>query len=220
MKTVLASVFSAVIAGLILFFAQNWWSDSQSSNKQSIRFDQIASINLSRSDLKDIFDKSNEYQDTTLSIYRGKNIGQEDISDRSFSGPISGVIKYGSIIYPNSNPKNADISFDGKVLSVKYKLLPYNSEHTFWVASYAPSSEIEFSNDAKGAHVFGLSDKINEENPFPWKFFGGIALIAVAFIVGVGTGASWVTGELKKRGVDADAVMKQSITPPSTNLDP
>lgn len=213
MKTISASVLSAVIAGLVLFFAQNWWSESQNASKQTLRFDQISSIELTKDQLQNLLKKSNGIQNTSIGIYKAKNIGKDDIADSSFSGSIPDAIDYGSIKYPNGNPKSADISFDGKAISIKYHLLPSNNEHTFWVASYAPSAEINFSNDTKGIHVMSLSDKIDAENPFPWGFLGALALLVILFLIGIGVGSAWITSELKKRGVDADAIMKQPIAP-------
>ncbi|MEP7222889.1 MAG: hypothetical protein ABI673_09520 [Novosphingobium sp.] len=79
---------------------------------------------------------------------------------------------------------------------------------------------IDFSNDVKGTHVFTESDKTDEEFPFPWGFVGALAAIAISFLVGIGVGASWISGELKKRGIDADALMKQTVPlpkPPETS---
>ncbi|MEP7222888.1 MAG: hypothetical protein ABI673_09515 [Novosphingobium sp.] len=129
MKTVLASVFSAVVAGLVLFLAQNWWADNQNAGKQKIRFDKISSFELTKDQLNDLTKKLDGFRNATITIYDSKNIGREDIADSSFSGPISDAIGFASINYPNGNPKNADINFDGKVLSVKYKLLPRCRAH-------------------------------------------------------------------------------------------
>ena len=76
MKTILASVISAVVAGLVLFFAQNWWSENQNAAKQSVRFDEVASLDLTKSQLLDLSKKANDYQNTTISMYKSKNVGK------------------------------------------------------------------------------------------------------------------------------------------------
>ena len=34
MKTVLTSIFSAIVAGVVLFFAQNWWHTNQTETRR------------------------------------------------------------------------------------------------------------------------------------------------------------------------------------------
>lgn len=220
MKTILASVFSAVIAGLFLFFAQTWWSDSQSASKQRIRFDRVAVFEVTKSQLQDILKKADDYQNINIGLFKSKNVGKEDIAEISFSAPILSVVGFGSVNFPNANPKNVGIVFDRKVLSVNYKLLPSGADNEFWVASSSSSLGLEFSNDSKGIHVVSDAEKFDEDHPFPWLFLGVMAIIAIVFFVGFWVGASRVSEELKKRGVDAEAIMQQpltSVSPPPTS---
>ena len=214
MKTFMASVLGAVMAGLILFFAQNWWTDSQSASKQRIRFDRIASVELSKKDLQDLYEKSNDYQGTALEFYRVANVGNEDIADRSFSAPMSDILGFGSISNPNGNPRNVELKYDGKVVSVKYRLITTEAEHTFWAATRTSILGLDFSNDSKGVHVVSASEKMDDEDPFPWTYLGGIAVAIIAFLAGAVAGTETLTSQLKKKGVDVkDALKQPDVTP-------
>lgn len=123
MKAFFAGIMGAVIAGLILFFAQNWWSSQQTNAKQRVQFDNKAEVVLKKDQVQNLLNKM-DYQDLVIQVVSVSNVGQDDIADRSFSDATDYVWGYDNISSPNGNPKNAILTYDGKVLTVRYRLLP------------------------------------------------------------------------------------------------
>lgn len=214
MKPFLASVFGAVLAGLLIFFAQSWWSDRQTDNNFRLRFDTTANFKLSRKELASLTAKSGDYQDANLNFVKVTNIGREDLSDKSFSLPSDSVWDYGSIVSPNDNPNNAALKFDGKVLTVKYKLFPKDATHTFWFATGLPMIVTDFKADSAGTRVYSTADRIEDENPFPWFWFAGGAALLIVFIFGMGAGHTSAVQELAKKGHDYAALTSPPPSPP------
>lgn len=212
MKTFLSGTIGAVIAGLILFFAQSWWAGHQSSGKQRIRFEQQASVTLDKEQLQALLKKM-DYRSMEIQIMSVSNLGADDIADKTFSNANEFIWGYGTISNPNGNPKNASLTYDGKVLTARYGLLPVETEHTFWIASGAPALSTSFSNDTTGVHV--VSDyELRDSDPFPWIFFGGIGLLLVGAVIGGAMGQAVAIQELAKRGHDYKALTTPDVTVP------
>ena len=200
MKTFVTGIAGAVIAGLLLFFAQHWWEINRTGQQQRISFSREAEITLSKKDLIALAEKANQYQNASVEVVTATNIGDSDIEDKSFSMPDGFIWGFGTVSNPNDNPKNSSISYDGKVMTVHYSLLPSGTKHSFWIASSSPSLKSEFSNDRTGVHVMTLSEKLSEEDPFPWLWVGLIGTLFLGLVLGAGLGLSTAEQELAKNG--------------------
>lgn len=215
MKTFISGIVGAVVAGLLLFFAQNWWSEGQTSAKQRISFDKQSDISLTKAELNQLAGKANDYLTPSVQVFEVSNVGTDDISDRSFSAATSDVMGYAAMTSPNGNPKNATFSYDGKVLTVRYRLLPAGAKHTFWVASSAPSIFPDFANDSSGVHVVTSTEKMSAaDTPFPWGWVGAIAISFIMLLIGVALGETEASNQLKKRGFDYKEIIKRRTADP------
>ncbi|OYX60295.1 MAG: hypothetical protein B7Y89_16600 [Novosphingobium sp. 32-60-15] len=209
MKTFTNSVLGAIVAGIVIFLAQGWWSEHQNSSKQVVRFEKISTIQLSQKEIQSLSDKSDVYFGVYIDIFKSKNEGTEDVADHSFSAPLTDIIGSGNIRSPKENPNNIIFHEDGKVITVKYNLFPSEEEHIFWVARNRIGIDGEFSNDKKGVKALGKDN--NYEVDLFWPAAAVVGLLLVIFIVGAVSGEALMKSELKKRGIDVTEVLKQPV---------
>lgn len=119
MKSAISGIVGAVVAGLALFFAQNWWTDSQADAKQRISFDKKAEISVTRDQLVELAKKGSTWATPSIQVFEVTNIGTGDISDKSYSATTPDVLSFSNVSLPNGNAKSAAIIYDGKVLTVR-----------------------------------------------------------------------------------------------------
>jgi hypothetical protein len=213
MKTAITGIVSAVIGGLILLFAQQIWESRQTEGQQKIDFNVVTSeLSLSKSELNQVESGIGEYDSgVTFSVISAKNIGTRDLADKSFSIVDSGIIKFGTITDPNSNPKNVATNYDKKVFTIDYRYLPVKGEHKFWLArSYPSASRSEFAPDSPGVITTNSPDLYRSDD-FPWFWFGAIAVGVILFVAGAVVNEATVVSTLKQRGYDFEKIKKQPL---------
>ncbi|MCW2349808.1 hypothetical protein [Sphingobium sp. B12D2B] len=218
MKSFIGGVVGAVIAGLILFFAQQYWTKQQNSQQSRVLVDKRGELTFSKEELNKLVENFPGYGVIHITNYSISNTGEADIENKSLSIPNRSVISYEMSNPPNENPNNATISHDDNVLSVSFKILPKGEKTEFWFASSDSTFLKEFSADSTGLVVTNSED-IRSEVPFPWYIVGMVGLSLVFLILGVIGGQAALADELKKRGINVKELLsepnKQSAAIPS-----
>lgn len=211
MKGFFGGIIATIVAGLIVYIISQQYDQWVKASSQKVDFSfHEKSITLDKPTIEKLLKDSSEpiEHDTSIDLVTVTNLGSDDIADKSFSMPASGIVAYQTTDFPNGNPNNAIVSFKNDVLTVKYKLLPKGQSHKFWLASGAFSTVNlgKFSADASG-----ISVSMDGGNDFSWtpSWFETGVISALAVILGALIGYGILAESLKSRGVDLAEIMKQ-----------
>lgn len=223
MKQLMIGVAGAVIGGFLLFIAQVQYSGWTKSSEDRVTIkadDQPVVLNSAAVEKLYQASKASLFPVTFyLQRFTVKNTGTNDLSGKSFSSPILSPIGLGTIRAPNSNEKNALLSSDGRIVTVRYKILPKNAEHVFWIASsdYLGSTQNFAADDPGMTVVNGLATGNDTDVWFVvWVGLGGTFI----FFVGLYLGYAGLRSELIPRGINVDAALKAPRLVPDQSTDP
>lgn len=220
MKQLGYSILGAVVGGFVLFVAQTWYSSWLTNGASTVHFESLEpSVQLRPEKLIEIMTKKKDdptYDPIQIVVVRVKNTGSQDISEKSFTAKINGAIAVENMQAPTDRKDFAAFKIDADRVTVRYKLFPRNTAHTFWYAApdFRNYGSPKFSADDPNVSA---TNKPDYDDSFPWEYLGYAALAFLIFIAGAAAGDTGLRGQLKAKGWDMKELLGETTQVSSTN---
>ena len=220
MKSLVTATLAAILGGLAVFFFQTWYAEYKNHNHARVSYD-ISNKPLSTSmdDLKTIESKLDKVYDTAkFSQITIKNVGDLALENQQVevaqSVPGKGILYYKSESAPGDDDQDVMSDIKNDRLRLTYKLLNPREQHVFWVA-YNGFGNLQLVIRRPGLVLIDASN--NSQDDDYMSILPYVGLGAIALLVGFLGGASVMSAELKKKGVDVDSLLKTKATAPPSS---
>lgn len=221
MKGFVLGVIGTVLAGIVLFLAQDWYSSQKIANQKSVNVtinDDIASFDSAK--LAALSKKIN-VKDARLVSATIKNIGSQPLMGAKvhFGSSIGGgttIFDTGIVPDDQSDSETVNVNSSKSGFDVEIRSLLPGKKHTVWVIyrcceifSAAPLTEnLQVTQKVSD---FGDIEQLEEDGWF-WLSVGITA--AISFVVGIVLDSSINASMLKARGYDLQAIIKKPPNAP------
>jgi hypothetical protein len=199
-----AGVISAIVAGLAIFFFQQYYTEWRSANATSINVrvnDDAAVIN--NNNIGEIQNSAHIRTGVTIASFVIRNSGSSPVNNgtihfsRSIQ-PEGRILSYG--VVPGNGGDSSTVVFQPSAsgFDVTLRSLPVSESQTFWVAY--PCCEIFYVAPLTPGLSVSSSVSDFDETGDLWRWFERLLILIFAFIGGGVLESAITANRLKRRG--------------------